>query len=114
MVEVNGRRFATAVHGLPAITNGRSAPQRRTGRPVAGRKQAVSPDGDSLVSPIQGTVIRVGVANGDVVALGEVVCVVEAMKMENELVAHKAGTIFDLTLVPGATVGIGETVATIR
>ena len=73
-----------------------------------------TPGGDTLVSPIQGTVIRVGVANGDVVAQGDVMCVVEAMKMENELVAHKAGTVSGLALLVGATVGIGEAIATIR
>jgi acetyl-CoA/propionyl-CoA carboxylase biotin carboxyl carrier protein len=114
VVEVNGRRFATAIHGLPATANGRPAQPRRPGRPAGGRHQAATPGGDTLVSPIQGTVIRVGIANGDVVAQGDVMCVVEAMKMENELVAHKAGTISGFALQVGATVGIGEVIATIQ
>jgi acetyl-CoA/propionyl-CoA carboxylase biotin carboxyl carrier protein len=58
-------------------------------------------------------VIRVAVGEGAYVESGELICVVEAMKMENELVAHRAGTISGPTPQPGSTVSIGQTIATI-
>jgi acetyl-CoA/propionyl-CoA carboxylase biotin carboxyl carrier protein len=114
LVEVNGRRFETVVHGLPhaaqAGTNSRSA---RPGRSRS-TDRGSEPGGNDLISPIHGTVIRLAVATGDVVEAGQVVCVVEAMKMENELNAHKSGTVSALPLQVGATVSIGQAVATIE
>ncbi len=114
LVDVNGRRFETTVYGLPATpgsTGGRArkpASRVRTARPGAGHAS-----GDELVSPIQGTVIRVAVANGDQVDMGDLVCVVEAMKMENELVAHKAGIVSAFSLDTGSTVTVGQAIASI-
>jgi len=114
VVEIDGRRFATTVRGLPAHggESGRSGRQRPV-RPAGKRGGAVTASGDDLLSPVQGTVIRVGIEDGASVEEGEVICVVEAMKMENELVAHKAGTISGLSLQPGSTVSIGQKIATI-
>ncbi len=114
VVEVNGRRFDTVIHGMTPVRNGSgSEPRGRPKRPGAARGGVATAAGDDLVSPIQGTVIRVQVANGDQVEQGQVICVVEAMKMENDLVAHKDGVVSGLNEEAGATVSIGQVVATI-
>ena len=66
--------------------------------------------GDAVVSPMQGTVLKVDVADGDAVEAGAVVCVVEAMKMENEIVAHRAGTVSGLTVAAGDAVASGQVI----
>ncbi len=116
-VEVDGRRFAVTVSGLPAnstsaagVDGRRTAPKRQRrggGRPVS------TSGGAELVSPIQGTVLRVAVADGQTVARGDLICVVEAMKMENELTAHKDGTVERLAIKAGDSVKIGAVVCAI-
>ncbi|MGI8428735.1 MAG: acetyl/propionyl/methylcrotonyl-CoA carboxylase subunit alpha [Solirubrobacteraceae bacterium] len=69
--------------------------------------------GDALCSPIQGTVLKVAVRTGADVQEGALVCVVEAMKMENEITAHKSGTIVELPVAVGASIATGDTVAVI-
>ncbi|HEV2073602.1 MAG TPA: biotin carboxylase N-terminal domain-containing protein [Thermomicrobiales bacterium] len=114
VVEVGGRRFDVAVSGLP--TNGGSRRQsgrtHRPGPPKSGSGGAGS--GNDLISPIQGTVLRVAVEKGQTVARGDLVCVVEAMKMENEMTAHRDGIISALNVVAGATVQISGIIATIE
>ena len=63
-------------------------------------------------SPLQGTVLRVGVEPGASVSAGDLICVVEAMKMENEITAPRAGVVVSVNVVPGATVSVGSLVAT--
>lgn len=115
MVEVNGQRFDVVVHGgepagVPAIEK-RSRPARRGG---AAKAADTNGGGNDLVSPIQGTVIRVEVSEGEAVEAGALVCVVEAMKMENELFAHQAGTVTALPNGIGAGVKVGDLIATIE
>jgi len=69
--------------------------------------------GDALVSPIQGTVLKVAVEAGAAVEEGALVCVIEAMKMENEITAHKAGRVAELPIAVGASVANGDTLAVI-
>src|SRR5690606_34364384 len=89
VVEVNSRRLTVRVHGdLPANNPGRAAPAARP--PVARRPPKAgagqpSADGVELISPIQGTVVRVAVEPGTAVRRGDLICVIEAMKMENEI-----------------------------
>jgi len=71
-------------------------------------------NGDAVVSPMQGTVLTVEVADGENVEAGTVICVVEAMKMENEIVAHRAGTISGLSVAPGESVASGQAICTIE
>ncbi len=113
-VEVSGRRFDVKVIGehSPATDGGSVAPPG----PAKQRRHSVAAprgDGDTLVAPLQGTVLKVSVAQGAVVEQGTLVCVIEAMKMENEITAHKAGTVASLPVAVGASVAVGDTLAVI-
>ena len=66
-----------------------------------------------LRSPIQGTVVRVAVGPGDSVVRGQTVCVVEAMKMENDVTAHRAGVLTTVAATPGMAVRVGDPIAEI-
>ncbi|MBO0769337.1 MAG: acetyl-CoA carboxylase biotin carboxyl carrier protein subunit, partial [Solirubrobacterales bacterium] len=70
--------------------------------------------GDSLASPLQGTIFKVNVESGASVEEGDLICVIEAMKMENEIVAHKAGVVAELPISPGTPVASGDTLAVIK
>jgi acetyl-CoA/propionyl-CoA carboxylase, biotin carboxylase, biotin carboxyl carrier protein len=114
VVEVGGKRlevtlpagFAT---GGSAGTNGPRAP-RRSG---AGRKQAAAGGGDALTCPMQGTIVKVAVADGDTVAEGDLIVVLEAMKMEQPINAHKAGVVSGLSAKVGEVLTAGTTICTI-
>jgi acetyl-CoA/propionyl-CoA carboxylase biotin carboxyl carrier protein len=117
-VEVSGKRFDVKVIGPAmagvAFANG-AAPAPGAGRPPrrGARASAGGGGGDTLASPIQGTVLKVAVEVGIEVEEGDLVCVIEAMKMENEITAHKAGKIAELPIAVGASVANGETLAVI-
>ncbi|MDU3175221.1 MAG: biotin/lipoyl-containing protein, partial [Corynebacterium striatum] len=78
----------------------------------SGSKTAAS--GDAVVAPMQGTVIKVGVEEGQEVAEGDVVLILEAMKMENPVKAHKAGTVTGLSVEQGAQVNKGAVMLEIK
>jgi acetyl-CoA/propionyl-CoA carboxylase biotin carboxyl carrier protein len=69
--------------------------------------------GDSLASPMQGTIVKIAVAEGETVEAGDLVVVLEAMKMEQPLNAHKSGTVANLTAEVGATVSSGAVICDI-
>jgi acetyl-CoA/propionyl-CoA carboxylase, biotin carboxylase, biotin carboxyl carrier protein len=116
VAEVNGRRVTVTLPGDLVIgaASGRAAGPARSGRSrrVGGAKAAVS--GDAVTAPMQGTVVKVAVGIGDAVAAGDLVAVVEAMKMENPVVAHHDGTVTELPVSVGETVSSGAVLATIR
>jgi acetyl-CoA/propionyl-CoA carboxylase biotin carboxyl carrier protein len=107
VVEVGGKRVEVTLpaglgtSGGPATSA--SGPKKRK----SGKKSGAGAGGDSLVAPMQGTIIKVEVTEGQEVAEGDLVIVLEAMKMEQPLTAHKAGTIAKLTAEVGATVPTG-------
>jgi acetyl-CoA/propionyl-CoA carboxylase biotin carboxyl carrier protein len=121
-VEVSGKRFDVKVIGPPygggvavngsAPAAGAAAGSRRPAR-RAGGGGGGGGGGDTLASPIQGTVLKVAVEAGADVAEGALICVVEAMKMENEITAHKAGKVTELPISIGASVATGDTLAVI-
>ncbi|MBB5492879.1 acetyl/propionyl/methylcrotonyl-CoA carboxylase subunit alpha [Nocardiopsis metallicus] len=115
-VEVGGKRIdvvlpaSLGVAAAPAAGNS-GGKKKRAARKSGG---AASASGDSLVSPMQGTVVKVVAAEGQTVAEGETVVVIEAMKMEQPLTAHRAGTVTGLKVAPGETVGNGAVVCDIK
>src|SRR4051794_4075907 len=120
-VEVSGRRFDVKVIGPPpvAVANG-AAP---AGAGAAAARKPPRRDraaggggggGDTLASPLQGTVLKVAVEPGATVEEGALIAVIEAMKMENEITAHKAGTVAELPIDVGASVASGDTLAVIE
>jgi acetyl-CoA/propionyl-CoA/long-chain acyl-CoA carboxylase, biotin carboxylase, biotin carboxyl carrier protein len=70
--------------------------------------------GDTLTSPLQGNVFKVLVEQGAEVEEGALICIIEAMKMENEITAHKAGKVEELPISEGAAVTAGDTLAVIK
>ena len=116
-VEVDSRRFTVKVIGPPPVGGGVAAGTNSTGaRPAPRRERAGgashAADG-TLVSPLQGTVLRVNVEKGQEVEAGAVVCVIEAMKMENEITAPVAGKVEELNVSEGASVSAGDALAKI-
>ena len=117
-LEVNGKRFAVRLIGAPEAYAGAMPVPTAAGRPNSTRnapkRGGASPNGSgALTSPIQGTVLRVAVEAGATVRAGQLICVVEAMKMENEITAPRDGTVQELAVKAGQTVRIGERLATI-
>ncbi|HKU56852.1 MAG TPA: acetyl-CoA carboxylase biotin carboxylase subunit [Gaiellaceae bacterium] len=108
-VEVDGRRFEVRLS--EPEPQWRALAQRRRERASQGGRGAGG--SDAVVSPMQGTVLAVPVADGDEVEAGQVICVVEAMKMENEVHAHRAGTVQGLSVEPGQPVTTGQVICTI-
>ncbi|GAB3191523.1 acetyl/propionyl/methylcrotonyl-CoA carboxylase subunit alpha [Nesterenkonia suensis] len=113
VMEVNGKRVTV---GLPAsLAAGKLAAQagkkrRRKSRSTA----ATGASGDQLASPMQGTIVKVHAKNGDKVAEGDLILVLEAMKMEQPLTAHKAGKVKGLKAEAGVAVSAGEVLASIE
>jgi acetyl-CoA/propionyl-CoA carboxylase biotin carboxyl carrier protein len=105
VVEVGGRRYDVTV--LEPEPPWAGLARRRRGRAASGPGGAGS---EAVVTPMQGTVLKVEVAVGDLVEAGSVVCVVEAMKMENEIVAHRRGRISALSISPGEAVSSGQVI----
>jgi acetyl-CoA/propionyl-CoA carboxylase biotin carboxyl carrier protein len=121
-VEVSGKRFdvrvvgpplgGTALNGSAAAAAG-SAPRRASARSARGAAGAAGGGSDTLSSPLQGNMWKVLVKAGDTVQEGQLLCIIEAMKMENEITAHKAGTITELPIAEGEPIQAGAPIATI-
>jgi acetyl-CoA/propionyl-CoA carboxylase biotin carboxyl carrier protein len=116
VVEVGGKRLEVVLPaslgsisaGAGGAKAGKSKKRLRSGGAVA------AATGDSLTSPMQGTIVTVAVANGDVVVEGDLIVVLEAMKMEQPLTAHRSGTITGLGAAAGETIAAGAVIATIE
>ena len=113
VVEVGGKRLEVS---LPAGfgSGGGSGPRKAAPKRSAGKKAGSGASGDSLIAPMQGTIVKVAVSDGDVVSAGDLVVVLEAMKMEQPLNAHKSGTITGLAAQVGAVVTSGATICDIK
>ena len=114
VVEVNGKRLEVMVPAGLGAANG-SAGASRPKKPVRRRSSAgtTTLSGNALTSPMQGTIVKVAVADGDYVQAGDLVVVLEAMKMEQPLAAHRSGTVMNLKAQVGATVTSGSTLCEI-
>jgi acetyl-CoA/propionyl-CoA carboxylase biotin carboxyl carrier protein len=118
-VEVNGRRFGVTVW-VPesqagaamaaAGTGGRAAPRPRRSTGASARAAGTG----AVTVPMQGTIVKVLVSEGDVVEVGQTVCVLEAMKMENNIAADKSGTVKEVKVTAGQSVGSGDVVVVIE
>jgi acetyl-CoA/propionyl-CoA carboxylase biotin carboxyl carrier protein len=121
-VEVSGRRFDVKVLGPPPTgvgeaairMNGAAAASQRRPPRRSERRSAAAGGPDTLASPLQGNMWKVLVEQGDTVEEGQLLCIIEAMKMENEITAHKSGVIAELPIVEGASIAAGDPIATIR
>ncbi len=102
-VELDGRRYEVKTL-VPEPPHAELARRRRE-RAAAGGHGGVK---DAVVTPMQGTVLAVEVAEGDEVEAGQVICIVEAMKMENEIAAHRSGVVTELAVKPGQAVTHGQ------
>ncbi|MBN9108642.1 MAG: acetyl/propionyl/methylcrotonyl-CoA carboxylase subunit alpha [Pseudonocardia sp.] len=115
VVEVGGRRLEVSLPGDLAIGTGgggaaKAAPRKR-GKSGGGGAKA---SGDSVTAPMQGTIIKVAVSDGDTVSAGDLVVVLEAMKMENPVTAHKDGTVTGLSAEPGSSITQGSVICEIK
>ena len=108
-VELDGRRYAVNV--LRPEPPHVELARRRKERAAGGGKHAAARE--SVVSPMQGTVLAVEVGEGAEVRSGQVICVIEAMKMENEITAHRHGTVTGLTVAPGDPVATGQVICVV-
>jgi acetyl-CoA/propionyl-CoA carboxylase, biotin carboxylase, biotin carboxyl carrier protein len=114
-VEVDGRLHAVKVIGAAApAANPGVAAKRPPRRERAAGSGGGGAGGPTLASPLQGSVLKVAVETGQDVAEGDLICVIEAMKMENEITAHVAGKVTDLKVSEGGSVNSGDPIATIE
>jgi len=115
VVEVAGKRLEVVLPGgLGSISTGGAGGGARKPKRAAGKKAGAAASGDAVTSPMQGTIVKVVVEEGQAVADGDTVVVIEAMKMEQPLKAHKAGTVTGLQAEVGATVTNGAVICEIK
>ena len=110
-VEVNGRRIEVVLPGDMSIGSGGGA--KKSARKI-GKKSGAAGSGDAVVAPMQGTIVKIAVTEGQEVAQGDLVVVLEAMKMEQPLTAHKSGVITGLNAEVGTTVPTGTELMEIK
>jgi len=115
VVEVGGKRLEVVLPaGLGGISVGGGAAGVKKPKRAAGKKAGAAVSGDAVASPMQGTIVKVAVEEGATVAEGDVIVVLEAMKMEQPLKAHRAGTVTGLDAEVGATVTQGALICEIK
>ena len=112
-VEVGGKRLEVVLPGEISFGGGASAGPKKSPKRAA-KKAGRAASGDAVAAPMQGTIVKVAVEEGQAVAAGDLVVVLEAMKMEQPLTAHKAGTVHGLTAEVGATVPTGTVLLEIK
>jgi acetyl-CoA/propionyl-CoA carboxylase, biotin carboxylase, biotin carboxyl carrier protein len=112
VVEVSGKRLEVSLpagFGAAGTSARKATPKRRSAT-----RHAAGGSGDALTAPMQGTIVKVAVSDGDTVVAGDLVVVLEAMKMEQPINAHKAGTVTGLTAEPGAVVTSGAVICELK
>ncbi|MGO4600104.1 acetyl/propionyl/methylcrotonyl-CoA carboxylase subunit alpha [Terrabacter sp. 2RAF25] len=115
VVEVGGKRLEVSLPGgLSLGGGGGSAAKKKAPKRSGGGKSGGAASGDSLTAPMQGTIVKIAVEEGATVAAGDLVIVLEAMKMEQPITAHKDGVITGLTASVGETVTSGAVLAEIK
>ena len=115
VVEVGGKRLEVVLPGGLSLGGGSNgAAKKKAPKRAGGGKSGAGASGDSLVAPMQGTIVKIAVEEGATVAEGDTIVVLEAMKMEQPLKAHKSGVIHNLTAEVGATVSNGAVLCAIK
>ena len=114
VVEVNGKRLEVSLPDLSGGTKHTAKPAASKTRKSRSARGAAKGSGDELTSPMQGTIVKVAASDGDTVAEGDLILVLEAMKMEQPITAHKAGKVSGLSAKAGDTVTSGAVLATIK
>ena len=114
VVEVNGKRMEVSLPDLGGGAKHTAKPAASKTRKSRSARGAAKGSGDELTSPMQGTIVKVAASDGDTVAEGDLILVLEAMKMEQPITAHKAGKVSGLSAKAGDTVTSGAVLATIK
>ncbi|WP_084428036.1 acetyl/propionyl/methylcrotonyl-CoA carboxylase subunit alpha [Kibdelosporangium aridum] len=116
VVEVGGRRLEVSLPGDLALSpaGGGGAAAKAKPRKRGGTKGAAAVSGDAVAAPMQGTIVKIAVEDGQQVQAGDLIVVLEAMKMENPVNAHKAGTVTGLAVASGETVTQGSVLCEIK
>jgi acetyl-CoA/propionyl-CoA carboxylase biotin carboxyl carrier protein len=112
--EVDGRRYAVKLWVPETASGSTGGPGRSGSRPSKPRTAVTGTGSGTVLVPMQGTIVKVLVAVGDSVEVGQTVCVLEAMKMENAINAEKAGTVSEVKVSAGDSVGPGDVIAIIE
>jgi acetyl-CoA/propionyl-CoA carboxylase, biotin carboxylase, biotin carboxyl carrier protein len=112
VVEVGGRRLEVSLPGGLATGAPKAAAAAKPRKRAGGKASAVS--GDAVAAPMQGTIVKIAVEDGQTVAAGDLIVVLEAMKMENPVTAHKAGTVTGLAVSSGETVTQGSVICELK
>ena len=115
-VKVNGKTYKVELQGIEEVAT-KDAPvtaAKDAPKAAAAAAPAATGEGKALPSPIQGTVVDIKVKSGDTVKKGQVLLIIEAMKLENEVVAPAAGTIGDVLVTKGANVTAKQALLTIK
>jgi len=115
VVEVGGKRVEVSLpSGFSVGTGGGGGARKAAPKRSGGKKAGAAASGDTLTAPMQGTIVKVAVADGDTVEAGDLIVVLEAMKMEQPINAHKSGTISGLHAEAGAVVTSGSVLCEIK
>ena len=118
VVEVGGRRLEVSLPGDMAIGGGAGPEHGAIRKKPKARKRGhgggTAASGDAVTAPMQGTVVKVAVEEGQQVSAGDLIVVLEAMKMENPVTAHKDGTVTSLAVEPGAAITQGTVIAELK
>ena len=115
-VKVNGKTYMVELQGIEEVAT-KDAPvaaAKDAPKAAAAAAPAATGEGNPLPSPIQGTVVDIKVKSGDTVKKGQVLLIIEAMKLENEVVAPAAGVVGDILVTKGASVAAKQTLLTIK
>ncbi len=113
VAEVNGRRVSVSLPASLVGSGSASATGPVKSKRSAGKSKAAA-SGDAVVAPMQGTIVKIAVTEGKEVATGDLICVLEAMKMENPVTAHKDGVVTGLTAEVGASLASGTVIAELK
>ena len=114
VVEVGGMRLEVVLPGGLSLGGGSAAAKKKAPRRSSSAKGGGAASGDSLTAPMQGTIVKIAVEDGQQVEAGDLVVVLEAMKMEQPINAHKAGTVTGPSAEVGQTVTNGAVLAEIK